>query len=783
MPYTARTVRTINVDIQEDGVPGGAPPGGGEWSIEAVGFEADFTCDGTGDATPVVPTLGDIYDDREYSIVFTPEDGYVTPTASNITASATPQTFTGDYVSHPAGTNIQVTLLNSAPQSIIWQMTGPADYSHDGIGDELLTSLAPGDYTIRWGWHRDWRIPGLNLLFQETKAVTSGNTTDFDGNYQSRSIPAKSTIPLGINVGSDEYYLGSYGLSDAARGRGTWADATSGQPPLDADGWPTSLPNDWAYAWITLTDQGNGGGVQTFHAFWEGNGTMSIYNDGYAGQPGSPLINHVCTDAAGQVGVTFTSDIYPGPDILNNGLHWGILRIEATSGTPGEHLRNIEIVHEDCLGPSGEKFFRSVDPANSTFMDKRFREFAKTQNVLRFLGHNENTNDRYGDEHDFWGGIGRQWDDYTEGGQGRPMRLRVQDRIDVANATDNDMWVPQSTWVDDVTAQLHHSAYEAPYTGLAGGGLRNDRLIYLEHSNEIWNYAFWQTQYAQYWSWYHTGSGVDPSETPFPDRPGGVDVPATLGFEDFDPDERGGADWYWIKRWSAYRTWQLHELYKINPDFTAKVPSIYASIDDRVRLVQSGHISSGEGNYIFFRKGDGPQFDKVQFAPGDDYVDHVYGMAIAPYTWIEDWGPWPPPVEDWPTAADNYFDAWIAFNAGGMRGEMDLQSAIAANEGIHFMAYEGTQGAEGDKATAAIDWLTYIEQHPRMYEMTYRFFDEWKASGGELFGDFMQPQVWYRDVGGVTDFWGLTSTFNYPENLAYRYHAHVDWSHDNPATW
>jgi len=771
MPYTARTVRTINVDIQEDGVPGGAPPGGGEWSIEAVGFEADFTCDGTGDATPVVPTLGDIYDDREYSIVFTPEDGYVTPTASNITASATPQTFTGDYVSHPAGTNIQVTLLNSAPQAIIWQMTGPADYSHDGVGDELLTSLAPGDYTIRWGWHHDWRIPGLGLLFQETKAVTSGNTTDFDGNYQSRSLPAKDKLPIGSNVPSDEYWLGSLGLSDAARGRSTWWE---GDPILDADGWPTSLPGGWAYSWITMVDQGNGGGIQTFHAFWEGNGTMSIFQD--TEQGGSPLWNHVCTDAAGQVGVTFTTDIFTGTDYKDNGGWWGTLRIEATSSTPGEHLRNIEIVHEDCLGPSGEKFYRSVDPANSTMMNKPFREFAKSCPTLRFLIHNENTNDRYGDEGDFWSGIGRQWDEYTEGGQGRPLRLRVQDRIDVCNATDSDMWVTQSTWVDDVTAQLHHSAYEAPYTGQVGGGLRNDRMIYLEHSNEVWNFAFWQAQYCQYWSWYHVGSGVDPTETPFPDRPGGVDVPATLGFEDFDPDERGGADWYWMKRWSSYRTWQLHELYKINPNFAAKVPSIYASIDDRVRLVQGAHGSSDEGNYIHFRKGDGPQFDLVQFAPGDNYVDHVYGMATAPYTWIGAYGAWPPAAEDYETAANAYFDEWISYNETGLRGEMDVQGGICADVGVKYIAYEGTQHAEGADADSAKDWVKYLNYHPRMYEMLYKYFDEWKASGGKEFMVYLSPMTW-NDYDIY--YWGMFPTFNFPENLAYRYHCHIDWQEDN----
>jgi hypothetical protein len=44
-------------------------------------------------------------------------------------------------------------MINPDPDNISapWTLTGPNSYSQSGVGDQTLTSLAPGDYTLTWG--------------------------------------------------------------------------------------------------------------------------------------------------------------------------------------------------------------------------------------------------------------------------------------------------------------------------------------------------------------------------------------------------------------------------------------------------------------------------------------------------------------------------------------------------------------------------------------------------------------------------------------------------------
>ncbi len=81
-----------------------------------------------------------------------PDPAVVTQT---VTAGAT-TTFSGTFVQQAGGITV-----NPDPNTIDapWTLTGPSSYSHSGTGDETITSLTPGSYTITWGAVTGWDLP------------------------------------------------------------------------------------------------------------------------------------------------------------------------------------------------------------------------------------------------------------------------------------------------------------------------------------------------------------------------------------------------------------------------------------------------------------------------------------------------------------------------------------------------------------------------------------------------------------------------------------------------
>ncbi len=58
---------------------------------------------------------------------------------------------------------IGTVVVNPSPDSLAgpWQLTGPSSYSYDGTGNETLSSLTPGDYTLTWTAVTGWDLPSL----------------------------------------------------------------------------------------------------------------------------------------------------------------------------------------------------------------------------------------------------------------------------------------------------------------------------------------------------------------------------------------------------------------------------------------------------------------------------------------------------------------------------------------------------------------------------------------------------------------------------------------------
>jgi hypothetical protein len=164
--YTARTTRTISVDVQKDG---GAGDGTEPWTVYAASpfGPSDFTEAGTGDET----LTGPIYDGREYRIVFDPIGGYATPSAANITASATPQTFVGNYVTASQETrdldvNGWTIFIPAVDTRQIHVSNAGNDTTGDGSESTPYLTIARGQQDIRSGF-ADWLLLRRGDVFYE----------------------------------------------------------------------------------------------------------------------------------------------------------------------------------------------------------------------------------------------------------------------------------------------------------------------------------------------------------------------------------------------------------------------------------------------------------------------------------------------------------------------------------------------------------------------------------------------------------------------------------------
>ena len=79
-------------------------------------------------------------------------------------------------------------VIDPDPNSINapWSLVGPCNYSSNGGGDQTLTSLDPGEYTVTWGAVSGWTTPS-----NWTQTLTAGNTLTLSGIYV-----ANNTVPV-----------------------------------------------------------------------------------------------------------------------------------------------------------------------------------------------------------------------------------------------------------------------------------------------------------------------------------------------------------------------------------------------------------------------------------------------------------------------------------------------------------------------------------------------------------------------------------------------------------
>jgi hypothetical protein len=232
------------------------------------------------------------------------------------------------------------------------------------------------------------------------------------------------------------------------------------------------------------------------------------------------------------------------------------------------------------------------------------------------------------------------------------------------------------------------------------------RKIYIEYSNEVWNWQFKQTHYA-------SERGI------------------SLGLA---PKDKGAqAAWYF----TAQRSLEIFAIWE----------AVFGGHDRFVRVLpsQAGNTAVSEG-VLGFR----------------DAAKHADALAIAPYMSYSigrgktaDLGA---QMKDW--TVDQMLDHFEKTAFTDSLERMRRAKAIADKYGVKLIAYEG-----GQHMVAFVKDQTLVKQlsatmhacnrHPRMGDMYRRYYDEWAKIGGDVFAVFSSIGQ-YSNHGA----WGLAEYYD-----------------------
>ncbi len=290
--------------------------------------------------------------------------------------------------------------------------------------------------------------------------------------------PDPCALRLGTNLASPSDYGAEWAFVDIMRNARTWISHNSGwvdggenawdtgllaHAEFDADGYPLEVPFTAAGAETTQvvrTVWANTGTLPagTYTVLYDGEGRLDVWGD--------------ATPATREPG-RLTFDLDPRPD--------GLFALEIERSVRGDHVRNIRV-----LLPGHEATY-ATDPWTPSWLDA-----LEPFEVLRFMDWGRTNNSPL-----------QSWDerprrtDYTWTATGVPYELWTE----ICNRLDTDAWVCVPHRADD--------EYIRNMATLFRDRLEPERTIYLEYSNELWNWMFDQTH------WCHDQG--DP-QVPWPER-------------------------------------------------------------------------------------------------------------------------------------------------------------------------------------------------------------------------------------------------------------------------
>ncbi|GAB4133053.1 MAG: hypothetical protein Fur0046_03410 [Cyanobacteria bacterium J069] len=536
-----------------------------------------------------------------------------------------------------------------------------------------------------------------------------------DGRFAKRSLQES----LGIGLTSINDFSTQLPFLDLFKTARAWIPQTSrtwdtreSVLQLDANGWPTHLPT--ATSGTTYTKLS----------------TLLLRDIAGAYRPGRYVVMY---DGQGTLEYGFNATKLgslskPGRDVIqvDNSKDAGIL-LSLTATDPqktGDYLRNIRVYHEDDL-PLVEQ---------GLIFNPTFQERIQSFGALRFMDWMKTNNSDQGEWRDR-----PQPTDASWAWKGASVETMV--------ALANEMQV--SPWFN-----MPHQAtdeYIANFAAYVRDHLDPKLRVYVEFSNEVWNWQFSQAHYAQ------------------------AQAEARWG-----KDVQGG----WMQ-WYGMRTAEMAQIWK--ETFGEKGAGGSLAEPDRVVTVLATQTGwKGLETYAlntpaWVAEGNEPAWKAVDAYAVTGYFGNNLGSPTHANT-----------VRSWLSEPDGGFEkAFQHLSAGGLLGTskdsvkdtVDLfnyHAAIAEQHDLQLVAYEGGQhivGISGIENDAQLtQFFIELNRRPEMSALYQQLLDGWKAAGGTLFNHFVdiaKPSKWGS--------WGMMESLYQTD--APKYTALLDFINANPRWW
>ena len=494
-----------------------------------------------------------------------------------------------------------------------------------------------------------------------------------------------------IGYGSSDWvFVDAFKMSDGwwltrSVGGNEWTANRGDEVPRDADGWPLYVPftasDNKQYFVHTIVPMYTSG---TYKLILQGTGTIHIWG------------------GAGTRDFTLTG----GPRTIDLAVSttWDRLYLEIRTSSSSDPIKNIKLIMPGFADNYETQIFHPL------FLE-RLNKFKN----LRFMD---------------WGKINGSnlstWAQRTTPNtfsQARSEGVAIEHMIQLCNKLNVDMWfcVPHKADNNYITQAAR----------LIRNNLNSNLKVYLEYSNETWNYAgpFTQTQYCQ-------SEGL------------------RLGYD---------TDAFWALH--KFHVKRSTDMWKIFQDEFGGKSRLYF-----VMASQSAW-TDGPSSARFYA------LEQSAYNPNNLKADF---LATAPYfggLWSADDvcnGSCVPTLDNLVTTR-----SYEAINTA--KNEIIASKALANQKGVGLIAYEGGQHFVGYLGGENVDALTnrLIEasRDPRMGTRYTEYMNMMRDNGMQMFCNFQYITTWSK--WGT---WGILERQDSPLATAYKYNAVMNWIDNNPTS-
>ncbi len=509
------------------------------------------------------------------------------------------------------------------------------------------------------------------------------------------AAPENDRSPLGMNLANIADWSASVTFVDVFRAARPFTETT---PGLDVD----------EHGWVRRLEPGQ---TATTYLLWDIAGKFP--HGRYK----------VLYDGKGRIdygGFAKLISRREGRDLISVNAQEGGIQLNIVDTDPQDPIRNIRVIMPGgiCKGdpftrvetpgdcPSGE-YLSFEDHYQEIVFNPDYLKFLRPFKVLRFM-----------DQMMTNGSPVRTWadraklDDATWTG---PAGVPVEVMVDLANRLDADAWFTLPHQADDDFVERFARAVKER--------LKPNLKVYIEYSNEVWNFAFPQASYM-------------------------VEQGERLRL---DPDRYAAGERYYSQR--------SVEIFKI-------FERVFGGADRLVRVLATQAANSWLADLILSHK---------------DAAKHTDALAIAPYFGADIGTPERADKVERMTVGALFEELRNRALPQAIEW-MKAHAAVAKKYKVDLIAYEAGQhlvGVTGKENSAKLNELfDAANRHRQMRQLYERYFNAWREAGGKLMVYFSSPGT-YSKWGR----WGITESLYQARSDAPKYDAALDYIERNARWW